>query len=346
MAADQLFQEGVVVIEDPFFAANIGTLRQEFEAALVSFPEYQQHPLLNQLNKDQTYVLGGFSALNNPASFHNPFVRKLREWCMASLIEHLFRDFCAQHLDDTYQLEHIIDRMLARPPKLSPSAESWHRDEAPLAAASDLTFGGWINLDKDDQFFSCVKGTHKAQRGKNGFGKISKSEGEAFQKRKTSVRIPPGGMIVFFEHIVHEVVATKKSHPSIRLFLGWRFTKSHTPLIAGLDALLQNQSVMPLKSGQIPPMSAKLHWTNWRPILEKWSRGMMQPQCLEEKRVESGTKKGDKHLVVHQHMRSLAEYGFPLYHKYSPPEIRMLKPHRTFSLLVPGKSRLRRQVSL
>ena len=56
-------------------------------ATLAGFPEFVQDgkkPL-------EMYVMGGFGALGNPASFHNPFVRKLRNWIMHMAITQLFK---------------------------------------------------------------------------------------------------------------------------------------------------------------------------------------------------------------------------------------------------------------
>lgn len=343
--ADELHRNGVVVVNDPFYSENLVRLRKEFEEALLTFPEFKHHPTLARIDAENTYVLGGFSALGNPSSFHNPFVRRLREWCMYTLVTQLFTEFIAKHVPQNYGLEHIVDRLMVRPPKASPSKESWHRDEAPLASADDLTFGGWINLDTQDQFFSCVPGSHITARkaGGQGFAKIKPGDKlfKEMEARKSLIRVPPGGILIFYEHIVHEVVARKRNYTSIRLFLGWRLTASTTPLIPGVDVLLRDQAVMPLKSNQIPPMHAKLHWTNWRTQLEQWSQRMMRAECLATKRVESGAKKGETHQVVHTTMRSLAEYGLPLYPKYTPSEIRILKPGREFHLLAPGHHRLR-----
>jgi hypothetical protein len=348
--ASELFERGYTVITHEYFQDknNLTQLRREFQETLLSFPEFKFHPSLSQLSKSNRYVLGGFSALGNPSSFHNPFVRKLREWCMFVLVKQLFTPLLRKYHNESrdWRLEHIVDRMMARPPKEKPSKESWHRDEAPLAQAEDITFGGWINLDKEAQYFSCVPGTHKHIRKQSGFGKIEQKTAEKYNDQRHKVMIPPGGIIVFYEHIVHEVVGNSLSYPSIRLFLGWRLTKSETPMINGLETLLNNQAVMPLKSNQYPPTYAKLHWTNWRDQLQTWSKLMMQPACVESKRVESGKDKGKSYVVVHREMRSLSEYGFPLYPAYNKFERNILQPHKTFQLTPVGKSHIRQHVSL
>lgn len=54
--------------------------------------------------------------------------------------------------------------------------------------------GGWINLDTEDQFFSCIPGTANMQRGENdpiGFAEIkpNKLEENKLQAASTLVRI-------------------------------------------------------------------------------------------------------------------------------------------------------------
>ena len=97
-------------------------LRQEFITTCRNFPEYSQPVENNQ------YVIGGFAAFGNPASFHNEFVRKLRQWALHEVL-HIFRP-----LRNGRKLEQDIDRMLWRTHNLQPPAETWHRDEAKTAS--------------------------------------------------------------------------------------------------------------------------------------------------------------------------------------------------------------------
>ena len=81
---------------------------------------------------------------------------------------------------------------------LAPSAESWHCDEAELALPDDLLFGGWWNFDDEDQFFSCVPGSHVAVSGNKGFALVKdKEQIKAYKQASAKVRIPPGSIIVF-----------------------------------------------------------------------------------------------------------------------------------------------------
>jgi hypothetical protein len=309
-----------------FNPENVHGLREQFINTVKSFPEF--------LPSAEKYVAGGFGALGNPASFHNPFVRILRQWAMVSLIP-IFSNMVTPE----WRLEQIHDRMMYRLPGDTASKESWHRDEAPTSQPSDKTFGGWINLDEHPQYFSCAPGTHLAVRGGSGFGKISKQESKQMEKQKSLVEIPPGCILVFYEHIAHEVMSRKLKYISCRLFLGWRLTKEIEPLLTtrdGLQTQLDIQAVMPLKSKQTPPMYPTLYWTNWRKKLEDWSRQTFPPNMLEVRRVESGAKQGDVHTVIPRFLPALAEMGLPLYEPYTEHEFSMHVPSKRWTLLKPG----------
>ena len=356
--ANQLATEGVVVI--PIIDLDmVKTLRKQLESTIQDFPEFVEHPSLNDLKPDNGYVLGGFGALGNPSSFHNPLVRMLREWIMAALIESLFREVIETKLTEAtsqlttskttaFFLECIVDRLMARPIGATPSKETWHRDEAPAAKASDITYGGWVNLDTKAQYFSCIPGSHTKTRGKGGFTPASK---EKLNKKRVLIPVPPGSFVIFYEHILHEVTGKKMSYASLRLFQGWRISRvtrdsdspitPPLPLTKDIDRLIREQGPFPMKSCQCPPMHAALHWTNWRTKLEEWSARMMDPRCIITRRVMTGKKAGDEHKVVERYLASLSAYGFPMYQEYSPSEYQMLKPNQEFSLRSVGSKQHR-----
>jgi hypothetical protein len=300
-------------------------IRKEMMDTMKEFPEY-----IHSKIKNNKYVMGGFSALGNPASFHNEFVRKMRMLAMSEMVP-LFKEYIKQLDGGGWKLEQLIGRLLFRIKGVSATAESWHRDEAALAHKSDKTFGGWWNFDDYDQFFSCVPGTHKGIRGHSGFAPIkNKEEKKQYNKDKIKLRIPPGHIMIFYEHLVHEVLAKKSKENMHRLFLGWRVTKSKDSLYP-IDVKLKNQAVIPLKSNQVPPMYATLHWTNWRHRIVEFSEAF-RPECIESRRVKNGKDEGKSYDVVHRHMLSLKDYGFKLYPEYSKEEISMHKPNTKWKL--------------
>lgn len=270
--------------------------------------------------------LGGFAAYGNPSSFHNPTVRKLRLDAYNIISPAL--DRLAQKTGEGYNKEALIDRLLVRPPKRSPSAESWHRDESPAAADDDVVLGGWWNLDDKASQFSCIPRTHKAVSGHSGFATIKdKAQIQQFNSSKYCINIPPGAILLFNEQLIHEVVATKRAYTSYRLFLGWRITRASTPLFGdSLATQLEEQAPITIKSGQEPPMWAKLHWTNWVDKLVAFSANF-NDACREPLTIKSGKRAGEQFSIVHRSMKSLKQYGFPLYAPYTEAETAILKPH-------------------
>jgi hypothetical protein len=253
---------------------NLSHYQTLFDRTLTEFPEYK-NPTIST-----SYSLGGFAALGNPSSFHNPFVRNLRLKCW-EVIMPFFKDLTDEYLDpflsNNYRLEVLWDRMLNRKKGQSPGAESWHRDvvNKKLILPTDEIYGGWINLDSEDQYFSCIPGSQLGISLYNipsGFDtlqkrlKAEKNSSEEIKKITKKInsckklfKIPPGHMIIFPQYILHEVVSTKASARMRRLFLGWRLTVSKKSIYPNRNDIMKNQSVPPLPSGQIPPMYSSNH---------------------------------------------------------------------------------------
>lgn len=319
---NSLEQNGYMVV--PTDVLDNPNVVQNMIETMADFPEFKPSV--------KSHVLGGFAALGNPASFHNPFVRNLRMQIMQTMIP-VFGDFVSQLPNPgDWKLEQIVDRMMLRSKGLSASSESWHRDETPNASESDKTYGGWLNLDSHSQNFSLVPGTHKEVRGHSGFSTIkSKEKKKRLREKAVKVEIPPGHLLVFYEHTLHEVIATKAKVDQHRLFMGWRITLETEPLQPMLEQRLIDQSVMALKSNQIPPMYAKLHWTNWRQKIVDFSEHL-KPQCTELRTVKAGKDAGKTYQIVHNFMHSLKDYGFPLYPEYIQEEIELLKPNTRWTI--------------
>lgn len=319
-AAATLREHGHVVIpiRDLASVADRGAMVDAINKDISKFPEFKT-------TCTSRFPLGGFGAFNNPSSFHCSSVRIIR--MMAYIAAAPVLDELKP--DDTYKKEMIIDRLAIRQSGTTPSEELWHRDEAPSANDNDIILGGWVNLDEADQVFSCVPKTHNEVSGHSGFGVIKDKSAIAFYNAKrVLVVIPPGHMVMFIEKIVHEVIATKKKYNSYRLFTSWRLTTSNESLHGDekLDSMLATQAAVVIKSNQLPPMWAKLHWTNWVDKLATYSQNFA-PECVERATVKSGKNAGRVVERVHRHMKSLQEYGFPMYERYSTEEVNFYKPH-------------------
>lgn len=316
---NSLANDGVIVIKPEWITDSVREqLRGEFVQTCRDFPEFEKP-------KDDVYVLGGFSALGNPASFHNPFVRKLREWVMQSVAPVL------KPLANGRNLEQVVDRMMFRTPGKAVASESWHRDEAPRAADDDDVFGGWINLDDADHHFSCIPGSHKGVSKHSGFGK----EKVVDTKNKQKIKVPPGHIIIFFERILHEVNKSKvPAKGIIRLFLGWRLTHSSKSLY-DLEEVFQAQGVPRLKSDQIPAMYSVYHRNVWVQMLEDFS-ATFKENCIIKAQL-----KGREVRIIPIQMPSLKNMGVPTFEEYTPRELSIYTPGTQWELEVPCASPIR-----
>lgn len=343
--ANQLYEDGVVVISSEFLLQNLHTFRSEFDSTIQHFPEFKIHPGLDEIVKDTServlrYGIGGTSFIGNPSVFHAPFFRKMREIVMYIAIEKIFRDYKQLYLDSSFNIEQIIDRIMIRPPKDVATTEAWHRDEAPKADVinGDLTFGGWINYDKESQYFSCVKGSHKnldvsKRDTKKGFHKVDKADIPQYKANKSLIEIPSASIIIFIEDLVHEIFNSTKSikqYTSIRQFFGWRLTKHSHQSIHGdqLRTMLLNQSVVPLKSGQIPAIYPKtcIMYSLQRERKDKFiEEALIRPDILD---------------VKTRSLKSLKEMNLQMYEEYNEREILMLFSNNKFELTNPYTNEL------
>jgi len=301
--AAEYHQRGVVVI--PALSPDeLQAYNAHFQYAMTQFPEYLHTP-------ETVYVLGGFGAFGNPASFHHPAVRHLRYRLMSTAIP-LFTAIAPG-----MYIEQLFDRTSVRRKGTAPSAELWHRDKSPT---TDTVLGGWVNLDLNNtQNFSCVPGTHNEVVTGAGFEKFTPEEGREFKERRKLIECPPGHWIVFNQHLVHEVLSKKAQQDSLRQYIGFRLTRSTAPLFDNTTVFIE-QGVPLLPSGQRPPMYAANHASFFPDMLDSWSKETFQPVCLHE------TNRG--RLRVNRFMKSLAAYGFPLYPAYSPDEMAIMTPQR------------------
>lgn len=332
---------GVVTIPviDP---REIKDLRNKFMDTLRGFPEYnrnEKNPDLDGSGNNLVYVLGGFAALGNPASFHNDLVRYLRKKCRKAVIP-LFKELIDSYVDKKLRtetkLEMLFDRMMYRQKSQKPSAESWHRDVIPphLIQDKDELFGGWLNLDKDDQYFSCIPGSHLGMQQKElkeGFATIPKEEIKIVGAYRDRFRVPPGHMIVFPQYILHEVVNQESKKNMMRIFTGWRTTISNDYLHRDTKDKMKTQSVMRLPSGQEPSMYSKMHESMFRnrkfkPIPNnphevttiEWSvNTFLEKLLILDRRGK---------FIIPRNLTSLEEYNLPMYTPYTDEEMALYRP--------------------
>jgi len=298
LAADlSLHRDGVAVYR-VFSEEEAAEITTRLKAEIKASPEF----------KDATADLdavpvsgGGFAALGNASSFHSPAVVEIREKLYQVTKWRLKQD------GDTRKLECLFDRVLDRKPGQSVGSESAHRDECGKTfdvLSTDSVFGGWVALESK-QVFRFVPGSHRMTEGdhQNGFAKLTDAEKERYMAQMCEVEIPVGCAILFYQNIVHSVAGSKAR--ILRLFHGYRLTHSTESLVPGLQAIIDAQGVVSLKSGQMPPMIPKLWNVNWQAKRDAFFLNLY------------GTKtpwhRIDKATRVHH---SLAQCGLPLWPAY------------------------------
>jgi hypothetical protein len=244
---------------------DIPELEDEYLETLRGFTEYtrkKSDPDLNGEGDPLVYVLGGFAALGNPSSFHNPMVRRLRREAKEA-IEPVLRLY---RKDDRVKLEVLFDRMMNRPPGKKPVAEMWHSDVNPpeYTLPGDVFFGGWLNTTSVDQFFSFIPGSHLGVRYshlRGGFAQVPKKYKDNLGAVKKSFKVPPGYAVIFPQYIKHEVLAVSdNTRYTRRLFLSHRLTMDTESKIPDKLKMMRNQEVMSLPSGQNSVMYSTQHY--------------------------------------------------------------------------------------
>lgn len=306
-----------------------------FKEAERSFPEFKP-------GATGPKVLGGFAAYANPASFHCPFVKKLRQLTLKRVLKaQIFQKYLEEIRPTThwnYRVEVLFDRILRRYPDQKPGAETAHRDVTPnkflKEEDDDHLFGGWLNLTDHDQFFVAKPGSHLGIRNTFEVSKAHKGfctldlksdEYQNYQETKEMFTVPPGHLIIFPQHLIHEVLSKKSEHEQFRLFFGWRLTKGTQPLFPNKESTIDDLGVPMIPSGQIPPMFSSNHQSCFKNKPFNW---------IGKEGGPSGTllEWWDKTLRVPftRHMDSLKSYGLE-YPGYSPEEKEfMMSLHKLF----------------
>jgi hypothetical protein len=257
-----------------------GDVTKLFLEAEESFPEF--------LPKAKPYVLGGFAAYANPSSFHCPFVKNLRKNTFETVFKSgLFQKYLAEIRPNTFKefnCEVLFDRILHRFPGQKPSPETAHRDVTPgkflQEENDDLLFGGWLNLTDKEQFFVGQPGSHlgikntfEVSRSAQGFCTLDTKSDEYrnYQLKKQTFSVPPGHLIIFPQHLIHEVLAKSSPHEQFRLFFGWRLTKATTPLFPDKEVSIDTLGVPKIPSGQIPAIFSSHHQSLFKNKAFQWS---------------------------------------------------------------------------
>lgn len=291
---DILKRDGAVVV--PFLGGErVDEVHEGLLEEMKKYPEYREGA-----SEAMPLVLGGFGALGNPSSFHSPVVRGVRVEGR-TVAEGVFR---GMYEEGTVCLEQLMDRVCLRKAGKALPKDGWHRDVAPKEAklptedgtlekrarkvTQEAVFGGWVNLNRRDgktQTFVYVPGSHESRGGEEGFAGIAKEEHKALDAASVELEVPPGHLLVFYQHVAHKVAPVRYKEDCLRLFMGWAINRVCTPMFGApyLERVLGEFQAPLLPSGQRPAMYS----ANCMSVRQKrtiaWSLKAMQRSLLVRK---------------------------------------------------------------
>jgi len=314
---------------------DLNDIQHSFSHMEASFPEFtiNARPL----------VLGGFAAYGNPSSFHNSFVKRLRKQSLETVISNgIFTRFLeAMNVNPyDYKIEVLFDRILHRFKGQKPISETAHRDITPHSELhdGDYVFGGWLNLSNTDQHFMCKPGSHldtkdtkTASESSSGFNTLSKeSTQNEYMPFRKECTVKPGHLILFPQHILHEVLSNKSKHTQYRLFIGWRLTKSNSLIFEHQKrSAIHHLSVPVLPSGQIPPMYSSNHASVFKNKAFNYISATASPRgtlidWIESSFVDKVKEKFVNGTMYKRCMLSLTEYSMRNGFEYSEEDERIM----------------------
>jgi hypothetical protein len=266
-------------------------------------------------------LLGSFQAHGNPASFHCPSARHVRMTC------HEKAHMLFAHVEDGdgWNIEMNFDRVGFRQKgtKIPEDKDMWHRDYIgdKEIDETDSVFGGWINLDvTGNQRFICKINTQQ-KPGASGFHLEHPGDSA------NSITIPPGHVIIFYQHLLHAVAPSSFAKDSFRQFVSWRLTKSTEQLWKKeKQDNMDNQTVPRTPSGQMIKVTMS---ANHRSVLLwghtiVWALATFKDEYIEQHTVAKGVNKGAVYYYPETPM--IPKYNKSMYPVYSKEERRIMAP--------------------
>lgn len=337
-----LAHNGYVVVPTPLLNRDLRKDAQDgFIDHILQSPEFANPDPKDPEWKPQ---LCSSMSLSNPSSFHHTYIRNMREKLTALILELDVLPIQGRNLEQTFEV------LLHGATGKTKTEQQLHRDEAPTSLENDVLFGGWMNLDDDNRYFTCCPSTHLSVSAQNsGFVSSPKYEQARYRKRDwTIVDVPPGMCIIFYARLLHEVSSHVADHntTSMSILVGWRVTDAKDPLF-GKETTLQwiaDQAVPKLKSGMEPQVwpNAYSHFPRVNQTdrtftrieyLTEWSKNTFVANCIETSNaVASGEAKGTTFTCIRSRMLSLREYGLQMHRPYDHEEVSLLFPQTVWHL--------------
>jgi len=357
--AAKLLRDGYLIVDGVYGELDgvYPVLRGMLEQAMMRAPEYKDPPAFKDVRRDgPKYGCGGTSFIGGPTVFHCAEAREWHHRTARMLMEMVQELVLLTGIPGLKLARILFDRIQIRPPGESASAESFHRDHPGLPEKDGVvsfSFGGFQNLDKQDQKFCGIKGSHSYRQGAAsgiGFKKIDKAGQKHFAEMlkaqahqedtdaKGKIIVPPGKLIVFFADLVHAVNPDKIDDTSVKIFYGFGLTTAdHTRMVSRgqllsfekVKKLMVENDVIPLGSGQTPAMYPAMYLVVLKqlPIFERFQEEMLIPGAMRYPLRDASGKL--VHKAAHDYTRatkSLAEMGVPLHPAYRQDEFDCMLP--------------------
>lgn len=275
----------------------------EFHQTMNDFPEFRG------MGRNEPRVLNAWSGLANPASFHNPYVRRVRAQVYVTVRDSL-RQVALQRYPSRKFLEMVPDSMIFCPAHDSQDKsrkEQWHKDAFPQHQHQSLNQSwsdndnGEDNDNADDNYDLMLEDQDQKGQplglcpscdivynvrvnlgqqpqhifcipGSHVSNPCSSMTKVSFNKSdKKCITIPPGHLLLYNATLLYKLNHYQSlQHNQYGLLLTFRL-KVHRTVNPYILHTLRTQSVPHLPSGQPVPMYASEDWLNCRQELIKFS---------------------------------------------------------------------------
>lgn len=237
-SASLLWAQGYVVIPTFSLPRQRAEWRDQIRTALLS-TRCTDNPGPSGL------ALGGVNACEDPSDAFHLSIGRLRAFINEHAKSVLLRPYSVIRGEDETLCSEMLDsqRMCYHIDLTNPSSGSWAREVCAPPPESTLQkddeiLGGWTNIGEEEQYFSCVPGTHlDGSMSAFAAGSVTMSVAEitAYGDRIEQVCVPSGHAIYFFRHLMHEVFPTPTRPSMTRVPHDFRLTTATESLFCPAD---------------------------------------------------------------------------------------------------------------
>jgi len=303
--AEELVRVGAVVVSVYDDGVELGAVHDGLLSEIDGYPEYQ-----GCVTGETPRVTGAFGAFGTPGSFHGAVVRGVRDRVVV-VGRGVFEAFVGVEGNGCGSgrvLQPLLDRVCLRMPGAKLGGEQWHRDVTPrcigvppaygvvggrrqesVVVPEGQVFGGWVNLNKSGggvQKFSFSPGSHLGggEHG-SGFAVIRTDEQGVYKASERVLLVPPGHMVIFYQHIAHKIAGCTYRDKCLRLFCGWHLGASFQPFLGTtyMQRVLDEHESPPIPSGQLPRLFSRNCISIRKAATCAWAERAFEPCLLVEK---------------------------------------------------------------